>query len=160
MCIGPLSSLKHTHQACVFNKQVEPDLATACMWIHSSCTMVQKQACTRSVRSVTCSLVMTHGTGLANHVLPCHVLVLLQARTIDLCNNPKTKEPKLQAARRIIKEWPGLDDEQAKFTDSVDAQFKAQEQEFAAAGGAAAAATASSPGGSADADDASDRTEL
>lgn len=86
---------------------------------------------------------------------------LLQARTIDLCNNPKTKEPKLQAARRIIKEWPGLDDEQAKFTDSVDAQFKAQEQEFAAeAGAAAAAATASSAGGDADADDASDRTEL
>jgi UDP-glucose:glycoprotein glucosyltransferase len=85
--------------------------------------------------------------------------MLLQARTIDLCNNPKTKEPKLQAARRIIKEWPGLDDEQAKFTDSVDAQFKAQEQEFAA-GGAAAAATASSTGGAADANDASDRTEL
>lgn len=113
----------------------------------------------RSLGSVACDPVRSQCLGSANHVLPCHVLMLLQARTIDLCNNPKTKEPKLQAARRIIKEWPGLDDEQAKFTDSVDAQFKAQEQEFAA-GGAAAAATASSTGGAADANDASDRTEL
>lgn len=65
----------------------------------------------------------------------------MQARTIDLCNNPKTKEPKLQAARRIIAEWPALDEEQANFTAGVDAQFKAQEQEFAA-GAAAADATA------------------
>lgn len=57
-----------------------------------------------------------------------------QARTIDLCNNPKTKEPKLQAARRIIKEWPDLDKEQAEFTASVDAQYKAKEEQFAAAG--------------------------
>jgi UDP-glucose:glycoprotein glucosyltransferase len=42
-----------------------------------------------------------------------------QARTIDLCNNPKTKEPKLQAARRIVAEWPGLDQEQADFTAQV-----------------------------------------
>lgn len=62
----------------------------------------------------------------------------LQARTIDLCNNPKTKEPKLQAARRIIKEWPDLDAEQAAFTDSVDARFKAE----AAAAEAAAQAQA------------------
>jgi hypothetical protein len=37
---------------------------------------------------------------------------LMQAKTIDLCNNPKTKEPKLTAARRILAEWPGLDAEQ------------------------------------------------
>jgi hypothetical protein len=43
----------------------------------------------------------------------------LQARTIDLCNNPKTKEPKIQAARRIVAEWPGLDQEQADFTAQV-----------------------------------------
>lgn len=87
-----------------------------------------------------------------------------QARTIDLCNNPKTKEPKLQAARRIIKEWPALDDEQANFTASVDAQYKAQEQEFAAGAAeesetagsqaAAAGAGASSEAGG------SDHTEL
>lgn len=62
---------------------------------------------------------------------------MLQARTIDLCNNPKTKEPKLSAARRIIKEWPDLDAEQAAFTASVDEQYKAQEEAFAAAGAAA-----------------------
>eukprot|EP00983_Pelagomonas_calceolata_P074895 1152755-Pelagomonas_calceolata.AAC.4 len=38
--------------------------------------------------------------------------LLNQAKTIDLCNNPKTKEPKLTAARRIISEWPALDAEQ------------------------------------------------
>ncbi|WIA20770.1 hypothetical protein OEZ85_005134 [Tetradesmus obliquus] len=72
-----------------------------------------------------------------------------KARTIDLCNNPKTKEPKLQAARRIVAEWPGLDQEQADFTAQVDAKFKAQEAAFAAddeddaaVGPAAAAAAA------------------
>ncbi|KAJ9506734.1 hypothetical protein QJQ45_009422, partial [Haematococcus lacustris] len=43
-----------------------------------------------------------------------------QAKTIDLCNNPKTKEPKLSAARRIIAEWPALDQQQEEFTASVD----------------------------------------
>lgn len=33
------------------------------------------------------------------------------AKTIDLCNNPKTKEPKLTAARRIIAEWEDYDNE-------------------------------------------------
>lgn len=57
-----------------------------------------------------------------------------QARTIDLCNNPRTKEPKLTAARRIIKEWPALDAEQAEFTASIDARFAAQEAAFAEQG--------------------------
>ncbi|KAI5628521.1 UDP-glucose:glycoprotein glucosyltransferase 2 isoform X3 [Silurus asotus] len=33
------------------------------------------------------------------------------AKTIDLCNNPKTKEPKLSAAVRIVPEWAGYDNE-------------------------------------------------
>ncbi|XP_061648088.1 UDP-glucose:glycoprotein glucosyltransferase 2 isoform X4 [Phyllopteryx taeniolatus] len=33
------------------------------------------------------------------------------AKTIDLCNNPKTKEPKLTAAVRIVPEWVGYDNE-------------------------------------------------
>ncbi|XP_076324138.1 UDP-glucose-glycoprotein glucosyltransferase isoform X3 [Tachypleus tridentatus] len=33
------------------------------------------------------------------------------AKTIDLCNNPKTKESKLVSARRIIPEWSDYDDE-------------------------------------------------
>lgn len=39
-----------------------------------------------------------------------------QAKTIDLCNNPKTKEPKLASARRIVAEWPNLNDEVNEFT--------------------------------------------
>ncbi|KAI2602668.1 UDP-glucose:glycoprotein glucosyltransferase [Hypoxylon sp. NC1633] len=34
-----------------------------------------------------------------------------QARTIDLCNNPQTKEPKLDRARRQVPEWTIYDDE-------------------------------------------------
>jgi UDP-glucose:glycoprotein glucosyltransferase len=37
------------------------------------------------------------------------------AKTIDLCNNPMTKEPKLLGAARIVHEWPSLDKE-----DSVE----------------------------------------
>ncbi|XP_076857427.1 UDP-glucose:glycoprotein glucosyltransferase 2 isoform X2 [Brachyhypopomus gauderio] len=33
------------------------------------------------------------------------------AKTIDLCNNPKTKEPKLSAAARIVPEWTAYDDQ-------------------------------------------------
>lgn len=51
------------------------------------------------------------------------------AKTIDLCNNPRTKEPKLQAARRILAEWPGLDEEVASFTASVHAQIEAEQQQ-------------------------------
>lgn len=43
-----------------------------------------------------------------------------QAKTIDLCNNPLTKEPKLQSARRIIAEWPDLNREVQEFTAAVD----------------------------------------
>ena len=34
-----------------------------------------------------------------------------QAKTIDLCNNPLTKEPKLKSAMRIIPEWVDYDEE-------------------------------------------------
>lgn len=34
-----------------------------------------------------------------------------KAKTIDLCNNPMTKEPKLQAAVRIVPEWQDYDKE-------------------------------------------------
>ncbi len=48
------------------------------------------------------------------------------AKTIDLCNNPKTKEPKLAAARRIVPEWVGYDAAQQRFTDWVDALAAAE----------------------------------
>ncbi|XP_006877381.1 PREDICTED: UDP-glucose:glycoprotein glucosyltransferase 1 [Chrysochloris asiatica] len=34
-----------------------------------------------------------------------------RAKTIDLCNNPMTKEPKLEAAMRIVPEWQDYDQE-------------------------------------------------
>ncbi|KAL8945096.1 MAG: hypothetical protein Q9211_000369 [Gyalolechia sp. 1 TL-2023] len=59
------------------------------------------------------------------HVLPIHSLPqewlwcetwcsdesLAAARTIDLCNNPLTKEPKLERARRQVPEWTVYDEE-------------------------------------------------
>ncbi|MFQ6636062.1 hypothetical protein Gotur_014260 [Gossypium turneri] len=42
-----------------------------------------------------------------------------KAKTIDLCNNPMTKEPKLQGARRIVHEWTDLDFEARKFTAKI-----------------------------------------
>ncbi|PON86639.1 UDP-glucose:Glycoprotein Glucosyltransferase [Trema orientale] len=42
-----------------------------------------------------------------------------KAKTIDLCNNPMTKEPKLQGARRIISEWTNLDLEARQFTAKI-----------------------------------------
>lgn len=36
---------------------------------------------------------------------------LTNARTIDLCNNPQTKEPKLERARRQVPEWTVYDEE-------------------------------------------------
>lgn len=41
----------------------------------------------------------------------CSMDTLGKAKTIDLCNNPLTKEPKLDRAKRIVKEWDELDKE-------------------------------------------------
>uniref|UniRef100_UPI00398E35CF UDP-glucose:glycoprotein glucosyltransferase 1 isoform X2 n=1 Tax=Pristiophorus japonicus TaxID=55135 RepID=UPI00398E35CF len=38
-----------------------------------------------------------------------------RAKTIDLCNNPMTKEPKLEAAVRIVPEWQDYDQELKQF---------------------------------------------
>ncbi|KAF9135677.1 hypothetical protein BGW39_001076 [Mortierella sp. 14UC] len=58
---------------------------------------------------------------------------LAKAKTIDLCNNPLTKEPKLDRARRQIKEWESLDNEATEFAKQVNAELKQarrqQEQE-------------------------------
>jgi len=50
------------------------------------------------------------------------------AKTIDLCNNPLTKEPKLEGARRIVKEWPELDAEVRAFTEQVEKGWKVRAQ--------------------------------
>ncbi|KAJ8904737.1 hypothetical protein NDN08_001253 [Rhodosorus marinus] len=40
-----------------------------------------------------------------------------KAKTIDLCNNPMTKEPKLDSAARIIAEWTSYDNEATNITE-------------------------------------------
>ena len=47
---------------------------------------------------------------------------LKDARTIDLCNNPETKEPKLSRARRQVPEWTGIDEEIAKVFKDAEGQ--------------------------------------
>lgn len=42
------------------------------------------------------------------------------AKTIDLCNNPQTKEAKLTAAQRIVPEWTGYDMEIKNLLNRVE----------------------------------------
>ena len=56
------------------------------------------------------------------------------AKTIDLCNNPLTKEPKLQAARRIVDEWPELDEEQRSLTSRLERMMYGERSASAALG--------------------------
>ncbi|KAL2268090.1 hypothetical protein VTJ83DRAFT_2936 [Remersonia thermophila] len=49
----------------------------------------------------------------------CSDETLADARTIDLCNNPQTKEPKLDRARRQVPEWTAYDDEIAALARRV-----------------------------------------
>ncbi|OAA64659.1 udp-glucose:glycoprotein [Niveomyces insectorum RCEF 264] len=64
----------------------------------------------------------------------CSDEALSTAKTIDLCNNPLTKEPKLDRARRQVPEWTMYDDE-------IAALAKRRKQ----GGSATAAAPAASP---------------
>jgi UDP-glucose:glycoprotein glucosyltransferase len=45
---------------------------------------------------------------------------MARAKTIDLCNNPLTKRPKLAIAKARIREWPGLDKEAGNITAGPD----------------------------------------
>ena len=49
----------------------------------------------------------------------CSDEALRDAKTIDLCNNPQTKEPKLDRARRQVPEWTVYDDEIAAVARKV-----------------------------------------
>ncbi|CAL1385560.1 unnamed protein product [Linum trigynum] len=55
-----------------------------------------------------------------------------KAKTIDLCNNPMTKEPKLQGARRIVPEWVDLDSEARRFTAKILGEEVESEEKVAA----------------------------
>lgn len=50
----------------------------------------------------------------------CSSETLQQAKTIDLCNNPLTKEAKLTAAQRIVPEWKNYDLEIKRLQAKVD----------------------------------------
>jgi UDP-glucose:glycoprotein glucosyltransferase len=69
-----------------------------------------------------------------------------EARTIDLCNNPRTKEPKLTAARRIIAEWPGLDAEQAAATAEIEEALRREDDMEAQEGGVGGGGTVEEEG--------------
>ncbi|KAF2203909.1 UDP-glucose:glyco protein glucosyltransferase precursor [Delitschia confertaspora ATCC 74209] len=54
---------------------------------------------------------------------------LKDAKTIDLCNNPQTKEPKLDRARRQVPEWTVYDEEIAALARRVRAKEGVSAQE-------------------------------
>uniref|UniRef100_A0A8B9FMA5 UDP-glucose ceramide glucosyltransferase-like 1 n=1 Tax=Amazona collaria TaxID=241587 RepID=A0A8B9FMA5_9PSIT len=47
-----------------------------------------------------------------------------KAKTIDLCNNPQTKEPKLKAAARIVPEWVDYDSEIRTLIEQIEKEKK------------------------------------
>uniref|UniRef100_A0A8C2U9X1 UDP-glucose glycoprotein glucosyltransferase 2 n=1 Tax=Coturnix japonica TaxID=93934 RepID=A0A8C2U9X1_COTJA len=49
-----------------------------------------------------------------------------KAKTIDLCNNPQTKEPKLEAAARIVPEWVEYDTEIRKLIQQIEEENKSK----------------------------------
>ncbi|KAJ3175024.1 hypothetical protein HDU87_006558 [Geranomyces variabilis] len=63
----------------------------------------------------------------------CSDQSLKTAKTIDLCNNPLTKEPKLERAKRILPEWVGLDDEVAAVAARVASDARSQTSTTASA---------------------------
>ncbi|XP_059489463.1 UDP-glucose:glycoprotein glucosyltransferase isoform X2 [Neocloeon triangulifer] len=52
-----------------------------------------------------------------------------KAKTIDLCNNPLTKEAKLTAAMRILPEWKGYDEEIKQVQERVNSEHHHQQQQ-------------------------------
>lgn len=53
-----------------------------------------------------------------------------QAKTIDLCNNPLTKEAKLTAAMRILPEWKGYDEQIKRLQQKVQSEALEAHSEF------------------------------
>lgn len=59
---------------------------------------------------------------------------LSTAKTIDLCNNPQTKEAKLTAAQRIVPEWKDYDMEIKRLLSKVeDSEMGLEEHQHIAA---------------------------
>jgi len=51
---------------------------------------------------------------------------LSEAKTIDLCNNPLTKTPKLEVAKQLLPEWTALDNRAKALGDTFAAQDAAK----------------------------------
>ena len=49
----------------------------------------------------------------------CSMEELPNAKTIDLCNNPLTKTPKLEVAKQLLPEWVGLDQEARDLEETI-----------------------------------------
>lgn len=49
----------------------------------------------------------------------CSMEELDSAKSIDLCNNPLTKEPKIEKAKRMLPEWKKVDDEATEFENKL-----------------------------------------
>ena len=64
---------------------------------------------------------------------------LKTAKTIDLCNNPLTKTPKLEVAKQLLPEWVGLDARAKALEPIFAAQQQSKEQSSAQKAGTAAA---------------------
>lgn len=58
----------------------------------------------------------------------CSTESLKTAKTIDLCNNPLTKEPKLNLARRIVPEWTDYDEEMQRLALQIEQDKKDKKQ--------------------------------
>ncbi|KAJ2604206.1 killer toxin resistant protein [Coemansia sp. RSA 1722] len=56
---------------------------------------------------------------------------LKKAKTIDLCNNPMTKEPKLERARRLLPEWDVYDKKVAEFSRKLAQRGKLEGSQIA-----------------------------
>lgn len=59
----------------------------------------------------------------------CSDEALLTAKTIDLCNNPMTKEPKLDRAKRQVPEWVKYDDHIAQLDRKVQQELNEKREE-------------------------------
>jgi UDP-glucose:glycoprotein glucosyltransferase len=58
----------------------------------------------------------------------CDDQSLKHAKTIDLCNNPLTKEAKLTAAQRIVPEWKDYDSEIKRLQAKIDEEIEHEEE--------------------------------
>ncbi|KAK1830513.1 UDP-glucose:glycoprotein glucosyltransferase [Podospora conica] len=65
----------------------------------------------------------------------CSDETLAEAKTIDLCNNPQTKEPKLERARRQVPEWVEYDEEIAALARKREGEGRNPKSRTMEAGG-------------------------